>query len=37
VMLGSAVAILNYCVMAYIDIFRPELMNSEAAEDRAGH
>ncbi|MEK9678078.1 MAG: TRAP transporter small permease [Rhodospirillaceae bacterium] len=37
VMFGSAVAILNYCVMAYVDIFRPELLNSEVAENQAGH
>ncbi len=37
VMFGSAVAILNYCVMAYVDIFRPDLMNSEVSEDQAGH
>ena len=26
---GSALAVINYCVMAYIDVFRPELLDSE--------
>jgi TRAP-type C4-dicarboxylate transport system permease small subunit len=26
---GSALALINYCVMAYIDLFRPELSASE--------
>lgn len=30
VMIGSALALLNYLVMAYLDVFRPELLNSEA-------
>ena len=29
VMLGSAVAMINYLVMAYLDVFRPELLNTE--------
>lgn len=33
VILGSAVAVINYCVMAYIDIFKPELMDSEVDPD----
>ena len=28
-MLGSAVAMINYLVMAYLDVFRPELLNTE--------
>ncbi|MGI9524542.1 MAG: TRAP transporter small permease [Hyphomicrobiaceae bacterium] len=36
VIVGSGLAMLNYLVMAYIDIFKPELLNSErdAAEGR---
>ena len=30
VMFGSALAMLNYLVMAYIDIFKPEMLDSEA-------
>lgn len=29
VILGSGLAMINYLVMAYIDIFKPELLNSE--------
>jgi TRAP-type C4-dicarboxylate transport system permease small subunit len=29
VLLGSGLAMINYLVMAYIDIFKPELLNSE--------
>ena len=29
VMFGSALAMLNYLVMAYIDIFKPEMLDSE--------
>lgn len=29
VIVGSAVAVVNYCVMAYVDIFKPELLDSE--------
>ncbi|NQV99909.1 MAG: TRAP transporter small permease [Rhodospirillales bacterium] len=31
VIAGSALALVNYLVMAYIDIFKPELLDSEAA------
>ena len=33
VLIGSGLAMLNYLVMAYIDIFRPELLNSERDEN----
>lgn len=29
VIIGSGLAMLNYLVMAYIDVFKPELLNSE--------
>lgn len=34
VLIGSALALINYCVMAYLDVFRPDLAESEA--DGAG-
>jgi TRAP-type C4-dicarboxylate transport system permease small subunit len=30
VIVGSGLAMLNYMVMAYLDVFKPELLNSEA-------
>ncbi len=30
VMIGSALALINYLVMAYVDVFRPDLLESEA-------
>jgi TRAP-type C4-dicarboxylate transport system permease small subunit len=30
VLIGSGLAMVNYLVMAYVDVFRPELLNSEA-------
>lgn len=33
VLLGSAVAMVNYCVMAYIDVFKPELLDKELDGD----
>lgn len=30
VLIGSALAMINYLVMAYIDLFKPELLDSEA-------
>ena len=30
---GSALAMANYCVMAYLDIFKPELLDSKANPD----
>jgi TRAP-type C4-dicarboxylate transport system permease small subunit len=30
---GSALAMANYCVMAYLDIFKPELLDSEVDPD----
>ena len=32
VLVGSGIAMLNYLVMAYIDVFKPELLNSEVDE-----
>lgn len=37
VMIGSALAMINYLVMAYIDIFRPELLDSEAKTEATSH
>jgi len=37
VLIGSALAVINYLVMAYLDVFRPELLNSELdPESRSG-
>ena len=33
VLFGSALAMINYLVMAYLDVFRPELLNSEVDTD----
>ncbi len=33
VLIGSALAMINYLVMAYIDVFRPELLDSEVEPD----
>ncbi len=30
VLIGSALAMINYLIMAYIDLFKPELLDSEA-------
>jgi len=35
VMFGSALAMLNYLVMAYIDIFKPEMLDSEVDKNAA--
>ncbi len=35
VLIGSALAMINYLVMAYIDIFKPELLDSEADPNAA--
>jgi TRAP-type C4-dicarboxylate transport system permease small subunit len=39
VMFGSAVALINYLVLAYIDVFKPEYMDAEidAASDEPQH
>ena len=37
VLLGSALAMVNYLVMAYIDVFRPELLDSEVDQDAIQH
>ena len=37
VLLGSALAVVNYCVMAYIDIFKPDMLDSEVDGDAAQH
>jgi len=34
VIIGSGVAMINYLVMAYIDVFKPELLDSERDVDR---
>ena len=36
VLVGSALATINYCVMAYLDVFKPEPLDSEAAADAPG-
>jgi len=36
VLIGSGIAMMNYLVMAYIDVFKPELQDSEVAA-AAGH
>jgi len=33
VLAGSGLAVINYLVMAYIDVFRPELLDSKVSED----
>jgi len=33
VLLGSALALINYLVMAYVDVFRPDLLDSEVNPD----
>ena len=33
VLIGSGVAMINYLVMAYIDVFSPELLDSEVPDD----
>jgi len=33
VLVGSGLAMINYLVMAYLDVFKPELMNSESDPD----
>jgi len=35
VLIGSGIAMMNYLVMFYIDVFKPELLDSEVAA--AGH
>jgi len=37
VMIGSGLAMINYLVMAYIDVFQPELLNSEVPETDLEH
>ena len=37
VLIGSALAMINYLVMAYIDLFKPELLDSEADPGDASH
>ena len=33
VIIGSALALINYCVMAYVDVFKPEMMEAEMKSD----
>jgi TRAP-type C4-dicarboxylate transport system permease small subunit len=35
VIVGSALAVINYLVMAYLDVFRPDLLNSEVDAESA--
>jgi TRAP-type C4-dicarboxylate transport system permease small subunit len=35
VIVGSALAVINYLVMAYLDVFRPDLLNSEVDAEAA--
>ncbi len=37
VLLGSALAVVNYAVLAYIDIFKTEMLDSEADSNAAQH
>ena len=37
VLIGSGVAMINYLGMAYIDVFKPELLDSEVPLDDASH
>jgi TRAP-type C4-dicarboxylate transport system permease small subunit len=37
VLIGSALAMINYLVMAYIDLFEPEMLDSEVDSDDASH
>ena len=37
VLIGSGVAMINYLVMAYIDVFKPEFLDSEVPLDDASH
>ncbi len=37
VLIGSALAMINYLVMAYIDLFQPEMLDSEVDSDDASH
>jgi hypothetical protein len=33
VIVGSSLAVLNYLVMAYIDVFKPKMLNTESDPD----
>jgi TRAP-type C4-dicarboxylate transport system permease small subunit len=37
VLVGSGLAMINYLVMAYLDVFKPELLDSEAAADTGAY
>jgi TRAP-type C4-dicarboxylate transport system permease small subunit len=37
VLLGSVLAVINYCVMAYIDVFKPDLLDSEIDPNAQQH
>ncbi|MFP6711781.1 MAG: TRAP transporter small permease [Rhodospirillales bacterium] len=37
VLLGSVLAMVNYLVMAYIDVFRPDLLDSEVDQNTVQH
>jgi len=36
VLIGSALALINYCVLAYLDVFKPEQLDSEVDPDAPG-
>ena len=37
VIIGSGIAMMNYLVMAYVDVFKPELQDSEVAVNNSRH
>ena len=37
VLMGSAIALINYLVMAYLDVFKPESLNSEMQDTGSTH
>jgi hypothetical protein len=37
VLIGSTLAMINYCVMAYIDVFRPDIPDLESDLDANQH
>ena len=37
VLLGSVLAVINYCVMAYLDVFKPDLLDSEIDPNAQQH
>ena len=37
VLMGSAIALINYLVLAYLDVFKPESLNSEMQDTGSTH